>query len=456
MEVKIRYRSRLMQVIALMLFLTLVWSYAQLEWNAPQAVKHSVLQSRGRIVAADGTVLARNVKGERIYPQGPLAGQVLGMLGADGGLEGLERAYNRVLEAGQDVKLTIDPGVQAAAESALGQAVPRHQAEYGSVVVLETRTGKILAAASYPAFNPNTWRVYGAESLARSLRNRPFLDVYEPGSTVKALVVAAAMNEGLTTPDTLYDTPMKRYVGGRWGSTIRDSVPHPPSLTTSKVLRYSSNVGMSHIVEHFEPGRMRGYLSAYGFGSRLALPNVPSATGQLQPLRNWRDDLVRATNAFGQGMSSTPLQLAAAFNTLSNDGRYVSPRLVEGEPAGERREVLRPETARTTRQMLQSVVEEGIFGQAGIKGYALGGKTGTSQVAGPNGYSSSLYDSSFAGFFPADAPRVTIVVMVHGAKLEHHGSQLAAPIYRKVASAMLSRWGAVPTEKDQEKKKDHD
>ena len=447
MEVKIRSRSRFMQLIALFLFLTLVWSYAQLEWNVPQAVKQTVMQARGSILAADGTVLARSVGGERVYPQGALAGQLVGMMGATEGLEGLEHAYNHALEGGKNVRLTLDPAIQAAAEAALSEAVPQHQGEYGSVVVMETRTGRVLAAASYPPFDPNTWR----DSSAAARRNRPFLDVYEPGSTIKALIVAAALNEGLTTPETVYDTPMRRYVGGRWGSTIGDSVDHPDRLTTREVLRYSSNVGMSHIVERFAPERMRGYLSAYGFGTDVTLPRLSSESGSLQPLSRW-DDLVRATNAFGQGMSSTTLQLAAAYNALGNDGMYVPPRLVEGEPAGERREVLRASTARTTRAMLQSVIEEGIFSQAGIEGYALGGKTGTAQVAGPNGYSSSLYDSVFAGFFPVDAPRVTVTVMVHGAKVQYHGSQLAAPISRKITSAIISRWGAVPTEQGQKER----
>lgn len=450
MEVKIHRRSRLMQFLALLMFLTLVWAYAQLEWGVPQVVKRTVIQSRGAITAADGTVLAQSVNGKRVYPQGKLAGQVIGLMGATEGLEGLEAAYNRSLEGGQNLKLTLDSGVQAAAEASLATAIPKHQGQYGSVVVLETRTGRILAAASYPSFDPNQWRDYSPETR----RNRPFLDVFEPGSTIKGLVVAAALNEGLTTPNTQYDTPMRRYVGGRWGSTIGDSVQHPGRLTTRQVLRYSSNVGMSHIVERFPAERMRGYLNRYGFGEYVDLPTVVTSTGQLQPLRKW-DDLVRATNAFGQGMSSTTLQLAAAYNTLANDGRYVSPRLVEGEPAGERREVLRPETARKTREMLQAVIEEGIPHAAGLKGYPLGGKTGTAQVSeGAKGYASNLYDSLFAGFFPADAPRVTVAVMVHGAKVEYHGSQLAAPIYREIASDIISRWAAAPREeKEPEQKK---
>lgn len=440
MEVKIHNRSRFMQVLALAMFTLLVWAYAQLEWGLPQGIKRTVVQARGSIVASDGSVLARSVGGKRVYPQGTLAGQVVGMMGSTEGLEGLEVAYNRSLEAGEDLKLTLDPRTQANAEAALARGVTKHQGEYGSVMVIETRTGRVLAAASYPPFNPNNWR----NSKPSDRRNRPFLDVFEPGSTIKGLVVGAALNEGYTTPTTIYDTPMRRYVGGRWGSTIGDAVAHPAQLTTKQVLRYSSNVGMSHIVQNFPAADLRGYLGQYGFGQDVAIPAVSTTTGTLQPLRNW-DDLVRATNAFGQGMSSTTLQLAAAFNVLANDGLYVSPRLIEGSGAGERREVLRPETARTMRSLLQSVIEDGIFNAAGIEGYALAGKTGTAQVVVGKEYSNSVFDSVFAGFFPADVPRVTVAVMVRGAKINFQGSQLAAPIYRELASGMISEWAAAPT-----------
>ena len=446
MEIKIRNRSRIIQVIALIAFMSLVWAYAQLEWGLPQNVKRAVLQSRGSILSASGTVLARTIsvpgqRGEvkRVYPQGKLAGQLLGMMGTTDGLEGLEAAYNSQLSAGQNLTLTIDPVIQASAEDFLAKGVQEHQGQYGSVVVMEVRTGKILAAASYPPFDPNAWK----SSSADARRNRPFLDRFEPGSTAKGLVVAAALNEGLTTPTTMYDTPMHRRIGQRWGHTIGDAVPHPPRLDTQGILRYSSNVGMSHVVEKFPNARMRQYLSAYGFGQDVDIPTVITASGILQPLRRW-DDLVRTTNAFGQGVSGTLLQLAAAYNTLANDGRYVSPRLVIGEPAGESRDVIGVDASRTIRTLLKNVIKDGIPHAAGIKGYDLAGKTGTAQVAVDGGYSATLYDSVFAGFFPAEAPRVTIAVMVHGAKTEYHGSMLAAPIYRDVAAAIISQRADLP------------
>ncbi len=441
MELKIGNRARIIQVIALLAFMSLVWAYAQLEWGLPQNVRRAVLQSRGSILTESGTVLARTVDGKRVYPQGQLAGQVIGMMGVTDGLEGLEAAYNVPLSAGQNVTVTLDPAIQATAETVLAKGVQKHQGEYGSVVVMEVRTGKLIAAASYPPFDPNVWK----SSTPQARRNRPFLDRFEPGSTIKGITVAAALNEGLTTPTTTYSTPMRRYVGGRWGHTIGDAVAHPAELDTQGILRYSSNVGMSHIVEHFPYDKLHHYLGAFGFGQDVELPAAITASGTLQPLRQW-NDLVRATNAFGQGMSSTPLQLAAAYNALANDGRYVSPRLVASEPVGESRNVIRVDAARTIHTLLRNVIKDGIPGAAGIKGYDLAGKTGTAQVVVNGKYSSTIYDSVFAGFFPADAPRITIAVMVHGAKYDYHGSMLAAPIYRDVAAAIISQWASLPAE----------
>ena len=440
MEIKIRVRSRVMQFIALLAFCTLVWAYAQLEWGLPQGVRRAVIQARGSIVTEDGSVLARSVGNRRVYPNGPLAGQLIGMMGETNGLEGLESAYDSKLSAGQNVTLTIDPAVQAAAEGVLKSAVVQHRADYGTVVAIDTRSGKVLAVANYPAFDPNSWKAQSAAVW----RNRAFLDIFEPGSTIKGLVVAAALQEGLTTPATLYSTPMRRWVGTRRvGATIHDAVQHPSTLTTKQILRYSSNVGMSHVVEHFPNQKLHDYLSQYGFGQDVQMPTVRSTSGQLQPLARW-DDVVRTTNAFGQGMSSTTLQLAAAYNTLANGGLYIAPRLVVGENQPPGHEVISAETARTIRGLLEAVISEGIPGPAGIKGYALAGKTGTAQVVIDGHYSATVYDSVFAGFFPADQPRVTLAVMVHGARERYHGSMLAAPIYRDVAAAILSKWAEPP------------
>ncbi|MFC6590693.1 peptidoglycan D,D-transpeptidase FtsI family protein [Deinococcus lacus] len=443
MEVKIRNRARIMFFLAALLFLSMVWAYAKLEWGMPATVKQAAVQSRGSILAADGTVLARSVDGERVYPQGALAGQLVGMMGKSAGLEGIERFYDDQLQAGENVTVTIDPKVQAAAEAALAKLIPEHQGEYGAAVVMEVRTGRLLAAASYPPFDPNRWR----EFKDTDRRNRPVLDVFEPGSVVKALVVGASLNEGYITPQSTFDTPMARHIGSSPGATIHDLVPHPPQLQTPDVLRYSSNVGMSHVVEKMPYEQLHSYLANYGFGRKTDMDQIYTETGVLQPLRKW-DDVVRATNAFGQGMSSNLVQLAAAFNTISNDGRYVPPRLVDGVAAGERREVLSQATALEMRQMLSRVVQEGIPHAAGIDGYNLAGKTSTAQVVGERGYEKDVFNSLFASMFPADEPRITVAVMVHGAKVDYHGSQLAAPLARELTADIISQWGVAPAQMD--------
>ncbi len=442
MEIKLRNRSIIIQVITLLTFMFLVVAYAQLEWGLPQGVKKAALQTRGSILSSNGTMLARTVGDKRVYPQGPMAGQLLGMMGDSGGLEGLERAYNAQLSEGQDITVTIDPTIQATAERALGEGVRQHQGQYASAVVLEVRTGKIIAAASYPPFDPNHWQDYTPDDW----RNHPFIDRFEPGSVIKGLTVASVLNDGLITPTTTYSTPMTRWVGGRWGSTIHDAVAHPNVLDTQGVLRYSSNVGISHIVEHIPNENLYNYLYNFGFGQSIDMPNMVTASGNLQPLNKWTD-LVRTTNGFGQGMSTTTLQLAAAYNTLANDGHYVSPRLVEGESAGVSRNVVRIETSRTVRTLLRNVVRDGIPNAAGIQGFDLAGKTGTAQVVIDGKYSNNLYISTFAGFFPAQAPRITIAVMVYGAKKDYHGSMLAAPIYRDITAAVISQWATLPSQK---------
>ncbi|MDR6751653.1 penicillin-binding protein 2 [Deinococcus soli (ex Cha et al. 2016)] len=444
MEVKIRRRSRVVLASSLSALSLLVYAYAQMQMRLPKVNVAVEASERGAIYAGDGSVLAQTLDGKRTYPQGQLAGQLLGMMGTDKGLEGIEQTYNATLASGEDVELTIDPTMQATAEAMLAKYVPEHQAEFGSVVAIETKTGRVLVSATYPPFEPGRWREFPSEVR----RNRPFTDLFEPGSTVKALTVAAALNDHLITPDTTYSTPMTRPVPYQVGKRvaykiIHDAVEHPGVLDTRHVLRYSSNVGMSHIVERFPKQAMFNYFQGYGFGQEVPLPDVFAQTGFM---RNWKawDALVQTNISFGQGVSCTPLQLALAYNVLANDGEYLPPRLIAGRSGPRPHRVLAKSTARVTREMLQAVIEEGIPRAAGIQGYKMGGKTGTAQAVVDGRYSHELYDSVFAGFFPADAPKVTMVVMVHGAKTKYHGSQLAAPIYRDVAAEAISRWALPP------------
>ncbi|MBB6097002.1 cell division protein FtsI (penicillin-binding protein 3) [Deinobacterium chartae] len=441
----LRRRSRTLLVLALLAFLGLVYAYAQIEWKMPQGFAPMPVSERGRILASDGSVLAETVGTERLYPQGSLAGQLVGVMGRDRGLEGAEHFFDSMLARGEDVRLTIDPAVQAVAESVLAEGVQREQGQYGSVVAMDVRTGRVLAAATYPPYDPTD----GTRSYnTYTWRNRPLADAFEPGSVVKALTVAALLNDGVTTPNTEYSTPMVRRVGGR---AIHDAVYHPPRLTTKGILRYSSNVGISHLVENYPARKLHAYMRAYGFGQVPDLRGFDTTPGVLPSWDKWSQHL-KTVIAFGQGMSVSLVQLAAAYNVLANDGVYIPPVLLEGVPRAQPREVIRPEVAKATRTLLQAVVEEGIPHQAGLPGYTVGGKTGTAQVVVGNRYSDTIYNSVFAGFYPVDKPRMTVVVMVHGAQRRHHGSQLAAPIFRDIASEVFSSWALPPLLEDKDTK----
>lgn len=389
---------------------------------------------RGHIETSDGRVLAHDQGQGRTYPQQQSGAALVGFVGRSNGLEGIEASHEATLRAGQSVTLTVHSALQDAAESALSKAARDVDAEFGSAVILEVRTGRIVAAATYPTFNPNTWQA----STPERWRNRPMIDEYEPGSVMKPLIVAALLNEGLTTPGQTHDTPMRRQVGR---ARIGDIVPHPARLTTQQILRYSSNVGMTRLVEPFTPQAMYGYLQAFGFG-RVPEVGIGSGRGHVRSPDTW-DEVIRATNAFGQGLTVTTVQMAAAFNVLANDGQYVTPTLIKGKPA-QRRQVLRPDVARTTRAMLHAVIDEGISTKASVPGYHVGWKTGTAQVAVGGQYSDRTFTSTFAGFLPADQPLYTVALMVRGAKRNYQGSQLAAPIFKEISASLISFYGLAP------------
>lgn len=432
--------GRRVRLIALLMALPLVylwWSYGRVEMKLPAgAAVPAATAERGRLLLGE-LVLAETVGGKRRYPQGTLAGQLIGFQGSDRGLEGIEYFQEAELAAGSDVRLTLDPVFQAAAEAGLERAVLENEAQAGSVVALEAGTGRVLAVASYPRFNPNSWGDYGPGLWW----NRAFQAQYEPGSTVKALVASALINEGLATPDSRLDTPMARYVGK---IRVGDAVEHPRDLDLASILGYSSNVGISTLAERMSSQRLYDYLSAFGIGKPVALQGVSVARGRLRDVRDW-GDIGRVTASFGQGFSTTTLGLAAAFSVLANDGLLIPPVLVEGSAAAAPRRVVSEEAARTTRRMLSAIVEERLRRSAAIPGYCLGGKTGTAQVAVDGRYSDSLYSGIFAGFFPCEKPRVTMVVEVFGGKKQYYGSLVAAPAFRAITEEVLANWGLLPT-----------
>lgn len=430
-------RATVLAALCLLACALLAVALARITVPAGPVPLRSTLPVRGELRSADGQVLAHGALDARRYPLGPLAAPVIGFVGASGGLEGTERALNGRLQRGEALTLSLDTRVQAAVEAVLTEAVTRTDAQFASAAVMDTRTGELRAVASVPGFDPNTWGQVPADRW----RNRAALDEYEPGSVVKALTVAALLDEGRTAPDRTYDTPMwRRYTG----ATINDLVSHPARLTTRQILRYSSNVGMTRLVEGVPPELLYRYFTAYGFGQPVRL-GLPAGDGLLRDPEDW-SVLSQATLSFGQGLTVTTLQLVAAFNVLANDGQYVPPRLFPGDVAGAR-QVLRRETATRMRELLRGVIDDGIRGKAELPGYHVGGKTGTAQVAVDGRYSGEVFSSTFAGFLPATQPRFTVAVMVRGAKREYQGSQLAAPIFRDISSALLSLYAYTPDDK---------
>ncbi|GHF61305.1 cell division protein FtsI (penicillin-binding protein 3) [Deinococcus metalli] len=432
-------RWRVMRGIGLLSFSLLLVAFIALSLGPPSsAIKPAARPARGQILAADDTVLATTVNGRRRYPQGTLAGALVGFTGTDGGLSGLEASQEARLARGEDLHLTIVPAIQVSAEANLRAAVKEHDASGGAIIVLNSRTGAILAAANDALADPNHWK----DTTMQTWRNRAFQDAYEPGSEMKALVVAAALDAHLTRPEAVYDTPMSRRVGR---FTIHDAVPHPGQLTVQGILRYSSNVGMSLIAQALTAARLHDVLVRFGIGQPLPALGTFAAQGRLNPSPTW-GEIGLATNAFGQGVTTTTVQFAAAFNTIANDGVYVPPTLILGQASAPARRLLSPATAHAMDELLHHVINDGIPHAARLRGYGLAGKTGTAQTVVNGRYSPTEYNSTFTGFFPADAPQYTISVTLFRARTRYQGSQAAAPTFRSVAAAVASNSGMAPVQ----------
>lgn len=418
---------------------------------------------------------------DRFYPFKHMAGQLLGFVGMDDkGLEGLERSLDDRLGAmpvrqivqrdamgrkfylneegggepvGEDVTLTLDMEIQYIAEEALARVVKEFDAKWAGSLVVDIKSGDILAWAQYPFFDPNTYRDYAPAIY----RNRVAQDALEPGSTFKPFVMAAALREKKVTPGTLIDCE-----GGKWtrhNFTIRDTSTRGV-LPAEKVLRYSSNIGMAKIGLTMGASAMRRNLSALGFGEPVDVP-VANSRGILRQPRDWGEMDIMAAS-FGQSVSVTCLQMAQAYLTLLNHGVYKPLRLVmEDNPVEEApRRVFSEKTVREVVAMMRDVVEarDGTGKRAKIEGVETGGKTGTAQKADRR---SKTYGSgrlaSFVGFFPVDDPRYLILVFVDEPTRNQFGGVVAAPAFREIGSRTLSVTGfprdGAPTPKKAEQVK---
>jgi len=412
---------------------------------------------------------------ERSYPQGSTAAHILGFVGADAnGLEGVEKLFDREIK-GSSVKvhvcrdvtgraflsnaedtglnrggtayLTLDATLQSIAEAELAKQVEKTHATAGAVVMMDPKTGEILALANVPTFDPND--VEGSALAAR--RNRIVTDLFEPGSTMKPFVVAAALEAGLIKPeDKFFCENGRLYVPG-WPKPIRDHHGHG-TLSVGDIIRVSSNICSAKIGWMLGPRRLYDYLSAFGF-DRLSHVEMPGERrGMVLPPEKWKQ-LNTTTISFGQGISVTALQLATAYSTLANDGVRMQPRIIRkitdqfggttrDFPLQEERRVVSAEVARTMRHMMAAVVsKQGTAAAAIVDGVPAAGKTGTAQKAENGRYSESRWLASFAGFLPVENPRVVIVVMVDEPKGVHYGGLIAGPVFKSIAEASLDYLG---------------
>ncbi len=413
---------------------------------------------------------------KRYYPAGPLASQVLGFVGIDGeGLAGLEAGYQSALAGtpgqrteeidpsgrsiaggidvvqppvpGEDIVTTIDRDFQYEVQSALAEAVRENHAKSGTVIVMDPKTGDILAMATYPWFDPNDF----ADSPEDSWRNRAVTDAFEPGSVNKVITAAAAVDEGVLSIDERFAIPDQVRVGD---FTIHDSHSHPvEKMTLGDIIAESSNVGAIRVAGLLGPDLMAEYLSRFGFGQTTGLGFPGESAGLLRPLYDWSDTSL-ATIAYGQGISVTPLQMASVYATIANGGEWVQPRIIRGivdaegvyhgAPTAPGRRVVSDATAQIVTEMLAYAVQSGTGVEAQIPGYQVAGKTGTARkpYTDRSGYS-NRYVASFIGFLPASEPRVVVAVVLDE-PTTIYGGLVAAPLFQQIARYAIQHLGIAP------------
>ncbi|MBT5856075.1 penicillin-binding protein 2 [bacterium] len=435
---------------------------------------------------------------KRVYPKVSLGGDVLGFVGMDGGLGGLEYQYDTFLKGssakiivegdprgypiisgsrdvqgtptgfrlgikrfepmsfdGGHVYVTLDERIQYAAEKALREGVERMEAQSGVAIVMDPHSGEILAMADYPQFDPN--RFYKAKDKVR--KNSAVVDVFEPGSVFKVFLMASALEEGIVTPGTVIRVPEELQLFNR---TISEAHRRKPGesdrKTATDILVESLNVGTTMIATQLGEAKYYKYLRGFGFGQRTGIALPGESQGLLRHPRDWSAVDI-GMMSFGQGVAVTTLQLATAVSVVANGGMLVRPRIVQyltdhesvtvkATPKTSVRRVISEKTARQVREMMGDVVTHGTGTPARIRGYSLGGKTGTAQKAAPGGlgYLKNDYVASFISVFPLHDPQVVIVVAIDTPRKSIWGSTVAAPVVRQIAKTIIETHNIPPDE----------
>lgn len=402
----------------------------------------------------------------RYYPAGEVSAHLVGVTGIDGhGLEGVERSYDKWLtgeagkriirkdrygrvvenisleerEEGKPLELTVDQRIQAIAYRAIKQAVADYRATSGSVVVLDVKTGAVLAMVNAPSYNPNN----RSDLQSAKMRNRVITDAFEPGSTIKPFVVLAALENGVADDHTIIDTG--RGIMRIGGSRVRDtSKVGKADLTT--ILKKSSNIGVAKLALDMPLEALLGMYSSVGFGEVSGLNLVGETQGIFPNRRRWSKFEI-ATLSFGYGLTITPLQLAHAYATLGNLGKYQPIHIIENNDQDFSKQVLGRENARKVLAMLETVTQPGgTATRAAVPGYRIAAKTGTSRKAIAGGYGDE-YFAYTAGVAPASDPRVALVVVVNEPQGDnYYGGSVAAPVFAEILKGTLQIMNVAPDE----------
>ena len=417
----------------------------------------------------------------RFYPNSNIAGHLLGFTGLDPkGLEGLELEYDKMIlgrggylvmerdalgrglgagspqiqgaTRGHDLYLTLDKNLQYLAERELAEGLRTTEAKAGTVVMMEPSTGKVLAMASAPDYNPNAFFRYKPHQW----RNRAVCDTYEPGSTFKIFLMAAALNEAVVSTKQKIDCENGVFRVG--GKDIHDHKKYQ-KLTPAEIIKYSSNIGSAKIGKMLERKTFHRYLTDFGFGEPTGIDLPGEANGLLRPPDKWFEvDL--AAISFGQGVSVTSIQLAAAASAIANGGYLMEPYVVErvvdsqgqvtskSQPRVVRKVIAQDVAQRVTQMMEMTTEEDGTSANARVPGFRVAGKTGTAQKVDPvtGGYSADKRVASFIGFLPAEAPRIVMLVSIDEPKKGVYGGLTAAPVFSKIAAQAMQYLKVAPNQ----------
>ncbi len=419
---------------------------------------------------------------KRIYPNGHLLGQVIGITDIDSiGIEGIEYRYDRLLTgktrkitlkrdarghkilndpseiqeidqyktSGHDIVLTIDSQIQYIVERQLKEGIEEVGGEKGMAIIMNPETGEVLAMASYPFLDPNNFSKFPEVNR----RNLPIWYAHEPGSTMKVFLASSALDDKKVNPNSKFNCENgRRRIGS---AVIRDIKPRG-TLTVAEIVKYSSNIGASKIGELLGRDKYYKYLNKFGFGKKTGMGLPGESSGLLAAPRKW-GPIELATISFGQGISVTSLQLVTALSAIANGGYLMKPYVIEKivGPDGNVIEQNSPEvvtraisydTSYQMKQIMQGVVENGTGKKAQIPGFSVAGKTGTAQIPNPKsgGYYSDRYIASFIGFAPVEDPAIVMVVVVEAPRKKTHGGSVAAPIFKQIAEKVLFHMGLSP------------